>query len=153
MGVNTNQHGFAVLDVTADKGYMNLAIEVTLVGDGAKLAVRRLDRAFPNAPQKPLAIEAIPNQFGDGEHFETVKGAKFSQLRHSRHRAIVVHDFADYAGGDQASQARQIDGSFRLPRPHQHAAFSGAQRGNVAWTGEVGSRRARVYRNLDCASP
>ena len=44
-------------------------------------------------------------------------------------RAVVVHDFADHAGGIESGDAREIHGSFRLSRAHQHAAAPRAQAG------------------------
>ena len=64
-------------------------------------------------------------------------GAEFAQLRYARHGAVLVHDFADHAGGVEAGETRKIDRGFRLPGTDQHAAIARAQGENVAGPREV----------------
>ena len=65
------------------------------------------------------------------------------QVGQARHRAVVVHDLADHAGGRQAREPRQVDGALGLAGAPQHAALARAQREDVA-----GARRGRA----GCAS-
>ena len=39
-----------------------------------------------------------------------------AQLRQPRHRAVFVHDLADYAGGIHAGDARDVHGRFKLTK-------------------------------------
>ena len=48
-----------------------------------------------------------------------------------RHAAIVVHHFADDAGGRQSGESRDVDRSFGMARADQHAAVARDQRENV----------------------
>ena len=58
--------------------------------------------------------------------------AEFQQLRHARHGAVFVHDFADHAGRIESGDAREVDGSFGLSGADEHAAIARAQRKHVA---------------------
>ena len=60
-------------------------------------------------------------QVRNGDHFEVVLQAEMYELRHARHTAIVVHDFADHSGWMQASQAGKINGRLRLASAFQHS--------------------------------
>ena len=71
------------------------------------------------------------------------------QVRDARHRAVVLHDLADDAGGVQAGQPREVDSRLGLARPLQHAAAAGSQREDVSRLDEVGAPRRRVDRDLD----
>ena len=62
---------------------------------------------------------------------------KGDQLRHARHGAVLIHDFADDSAGFELGQAGQIDGGLGLSGANQHAAFAGAQGEDVARAGEV----------------
>ena len=77
--------------------------------------------------------------------------AELDQVGHARHAAIVLHDFADDAGGNQAGQPRQIDRSFGLSGADQHAAFAGAQREDVAGTRQVGGPGGGIDGDLNGA--
>ena len=60
------------------------------------------------------------------------------------HAAVVVHDFADHAGGIEPGDARKIERSFRLPGAHQHAAAARAQRKDVTGARQVCRARGGV---------
>jgi hypothetical protein len=87
---------------------------------------------FRHAPDVAFVAQAVANQIGHRNHLQAVPLAKLDELRHARHGAVLVHDFADHAGGRKPGQARQIHGGFGLAGAHQHAAFARAQREHVA---------------------
>ena len=93
--------------------------------------------AFAAALDEALVCEAIADQAGHRDHLQAVPLAEFGELRHARHGAVRVHDFADDAAGFESGQARQIDGGFGLPGANQHAAFARAQRKHVAGTRQI----------------
>ena len=70
--------------------------------------------------------DPVLDQIGDRDHQQPVLLRELRQLRHARHRAVFVHDFADDAGRIQPGDPRQIDRRFGLAGAHQHAA--GARR-------------------------
>ena len=61
-----------------------------------------------------------------------MSAAELDQLGHAGHRAVVVHDLADHAGGPQAGEAGEVDRALGLAGAHEHAALAGAQREDVA---------------------
>ena len=54
------------------------------------------------------------------------------EVRHPRHRPVVVHDLADDARRREVGEAREVDRAFGLPGAHEDAALAGAQREDVA---------------------
>ena len=57
---------------------------------------------------------------------------EFSQFRQPRHRAVVVHDFAEHADGAQPGELREVHRRLGVAGALQHAAGPRAQRKNVA---------------------
>ena len=78
---------------------------------------------------------------------------KANELRHARHGAVRIHDFADNSAGLELGQAGQIDGGLGLPGAHQHAAFAGAQGEDVAGTGQVARAAGGPDGRADGAGP
>ena len=80
-----------------------------------------------------------------------------SQIRDARHRSVVVHHFADDAGGLQAGELRQVDGGLGLARSLEHAAGTGLEREDVSRLHEVvrsverGSIATWIVRARSCA--
>ncbi len=79
---------------------------------------------------------AVPDQVGDAGH-----------------RAVLVHDLADDAGGGEPGEPREVDGGLGLSRALQDAARARAEREDVAGLDEVVRRRGRVDRDLDRVGP
>ena len=63
--------------------------------------------------------------------------------------AVVAHDFADDAGGSEAGEAGEVDGGLGLAGADEHAAAAGAQREDVAGTGEIGRGGAGIDGGAD----
>src|SRR3984957_2271591 len=86
----------------------------------------------------PLVLHAIANQVGHGQQLHIVQTAKFDQLRNPRHRAVVVHHFADHAGMVESGKPRQIH--------RTRIGIGGRQNGGgaVAGAGSGGGAAARV---------
>ena len=127
----------AVLDVALHQRDVRVAVDLRLIGDHAELAVSGGHHGLGQAPHVALVRHAVADEFGDGQHLHVVLAAELGELRHARHGAIVVHDLADDACGNQSCQPREIDGGFGLAGAHQHSAFAGAQREDVAGTREI----------------
>ena len=73
------------------------------------------------------------------------------QVRDARHAAVVSHDLADDAGGNESGEAGEIDGSFGLSGADEHAALARAEREDVAGASEISGPRGRIDGNLDGA--
>ena len=69
--------------------------------------------------------------------------ANLAQFRQARHRAVVVHDFADHADGALAGQVHQVHGGFGMAGALQDAAGPRAQRKHVAGLDQVLRHRRR----------
>src|ERR1700760_323466 len=97
-------------NVTADQGEMAFsAIHFALVSDHAKFTIRGRDDALRYAIDVALVLQPVANKLGDREHLHAVFFAEFNEIGNAGHGAIVVHDFADHAGGNESSKAREID--------------------------------------------
>ena len=79
--------------------------------------------------------------------FSPCSWAKVTRSGQTRHRAVVVHDLADHAGGIQPGQARDIDGGFGMTGTHQRAALARHQREHVARRDDVGRPFGRIDRH------
>ncbi len=122
----------ALLQVSAHQRHVEFVIHVARIRDHAEIAIFRGQHRFGNAPHVALVLHPVADQVRDRHQLQPVLLAEFRQLRDARHRAVVVHHFADHAGRIEPGDARKIDGSFRLPGAHQHAAVARAQRVDVA---------------------
>ena len=84
-----------------------------------------------------LVRHAVADQLCDRQHLHAVLVAELDEVWDAGHGAIVLHDFADDAGGNQSCEARQIDGGFGLSGADEHSAFAGAKREDVAGARQV----------------
>ena len=66
-----------------------------------------------------------------------VLAAEFGEFGNAGHGAVVVHDLADDAGGNEPGETGEIDGGFGLSGANEDSAFAGAQRKGVAGTREI----------------
>src|SRR5436309_2168604 len=96
-------------------------------------------------------MEAIADEVGYRNHFESVAFAEFTELRDARHGAVLIHDFADDATGPQSGDPGQIDDGFGLARAHQDSPFTRAQGEDMTGPREVTGFRTRVNGDLNGA--
>src|ERR1041385_7996524 len=75
--------------------------------------------------------------------------AELDEIRHARHRAIVVDNLADHPRRSQARQTREIDHRFRLAPALQNAPGAGAKRKYVTRSSKVFRIALRIDRSLD----
>src|SRR5271156_1675917 len=155
VGMDADEHGLVAqrlvgADVALDQREVALpAVDFALVGDSAELSVGRGQHAFGDAEDVALILQAVTDELGDGEHFEAVLGAELLEIGDARHGAVVVHDFADDPGGDEAAETGEIYGGFSLSGADEDAAASGAKREDVSGAGEVVRGGASVKSDLD----
>src|SRR5262249_31222298 len=147
MGLDADQDIFAVFDVSANQSNVGLLIESTLENDHAKVAVTSRQRGFANLLDKSFGSKAVPNKFGDGDDLQVVMRRKLYQIRHTRHRSVFLHDFANNACRREPCDSCQIDGGFGLSRPNQHAAITCAQWKDVAGPCKIVGSSLRI----DCS--
>ena len=141
---------FGARNFAANERDVQLVVHVARIRDHAEVAVLRGKNGFGDPPHIAFVLHAVANQVGHGEKLQPVRAAELRQLRGARHRAVVVHDFADDAGMVQAGDAREVHGSFRLPGAHEHAAIARAQRVDVAGARQIFGARVRVGGRENC---
>ena len=135
--VHAHQHVLAVADVSLDQRDVGLAIDEALVGDDAELAVLGRQRRRRDAPDQRLGPHPVLDQIGDRDHQQLVPLRELRQLRHARHRAVLVHDFADDAGRIQTRR------SARDRPPPRSARRAPARRRCAPSAGNMWPGRAR----------
>ena len=151
--VHAHQHVFALAQVSLDQRHVGLAIEKALVGDDAELPVFGGQRRRGRAPDERLGPHPVLDQIGDRDHQQLVLPGEPRQLRHARHRAVLVHDFADDAGRIETGNPREIDRRLGLPGPHQHAAVARLEREDMAGPCQIRRPGARIDRRQDRRCP
>jgi len=161
-GVDADQDGVGVFAMVAvgvignvaeaamdERDVAFAAVDFALVGDHAEVAVAGVDGALGGAGDVALVLQPVANEFGYGEHLEAVLGAELDQVWDAGHGAVVVHDFADDAGGIETGEAGEIDGSFGLTGADEDSAFARAEGENVAGASEVVGRGTGRYGSAD----
>ena len=74
-------------------------------------------------------VLAVGDEIGDPQDLQMPCSAREAlEVRHARHRAVLVHDLADHAGGLEPREAREIDRRLGMPAAREHAAVDRAQR-------------------------
>ena len=93
-----------------------------------------------------LLQTAVGDQTLDRADAQLVFFPELHQLGQTRHRSVVVQDFAKHAGRLQARHPGEIDRRFRVTRAAQHAAVLRAQRKNVTRLDKILRHRSRPAR-------
>ncbi len=137
MRVHPDQHVLFTRHMAMNQDKMRFRSNFAGIEHGSKLSRRRRDAPFTAAVNILFIAQAVADEIGHRDHLEIVFRAKFAQLRHARHGAVFVHNFADHAGGVESRQAGKVDRCLGLPGANEHAAIAGAQRKNVARAGEI----------------
>ena len=128
----------AVAEVAAHERDVRLAVDAALVGVDRERPVLGRQRGVGDALDEALRAHPIADEIRDRDHQQAVLARELRELRHARHRAVLVHDLADHAGGRQPGDARQIDRRLGVPGAHEHAA--GRARSGNTWPGRARSR-------------
>src|SRR5438105_6959542 len=122
MRLDSHEDIIAVFDIPANERDVSLLIENAFKNEHAEIAVRRWQRRLTVLLDEAFRPEAVSDQFGDGDDLDVVALREFDQVRHTRHRSVFLHDFADHSGGRQAGRGGEIDGCLRLACTYEHAA-------------------------------
>ena len=73
----------------------------------------------------------------------------FQQVRHTCHRAVLVHDLDQCPAGLQSGHARQVDDRFGMSRAAQHSPVTGPERENMSRTPQVRRLGLRIDQCAD----
>ncbi len=124
-------------EFATNQGDVLIVIDVAGIGDHAEIAETCGQNRFGYAANVALVVHAVADQVRNREHLQIVFAAEFQQLRHARHGAVFIHDFADHASGSESGDARKIDGSFGLPCADEHATVARAKGEHVAGARQI----------------
>src|ERR1051326_570998 len=113
--LNPYEDILAVLDVPLDQGNMRLQIEDALKEHHPEITVRCRQRCFSHFSDEPLCAKAVTDEVGNRDDLEIVLRGKLNQVRHARHGAVFLHDFANDTCWAEACGGRQIHRCFSLP--------------------------------------
>ena len=141
LAVDAGQHRLAVRDGARHVAVRQRDVLAVVDGDpvavGGELAVPGGQPGLGDALDVALVAAAVAHQVLDRDHREAVLVGELPQLRGPLHRAVVVDDLDEHAGGREAGQPGEVDRCLGVPAAHQHAALAVAQREHVARAGEL----------------
>ena len=96
--------GFGVgLGAAFHQGEVGFAGEFVYIDVLAEIAPRGTDGAAAHFFEQGFGAAAVFDEVGDGADFKAVLLGEFGELGHACHGAVVVDDFADNGGGDEAA--------------------------------------------------
>ena len=107
------------------------------------------ERRRRDAAHQRLGPHPILDEIRDRDHQQLVAPGELRQLRHARHRAVIVHDFADDAGGVKPGDACEIDRRFRLPGADENSAVPRLERKRVPGPRKIRRARCGIDRGED----
>ncbi len=86
-------------------------------------------------------MHAVFHQVGDGDQRHVVLFREPGQLRHTGHRAVLVHDLADHACRVQPGNAGEVHGRLGVSGTGEHAAWPRTQREHMTGTHQIARPR------------
>ena len=125
------------------------AVDLVLVDDGPKITELCRHLGGRRTAHELLGSQAVGHEVPNRHDLEIVIPAELDQVRHARHRPIVVHDLADHTGRTTTRETREVDRTFGLADAPQHAAFACAERKDVSRPHDVLRSRILCHRRLD----
>ena len=120
-----------------DEGEVGFAGKFVDVNVLLELAPRGLYGCVAHVFEQAFGTAAVFDEVGNGADFEIVFFSELHQFGHTRHGAVVVDDFADDGGGNQAIHLCQVNAGFCVSGADEYAAFLGAQWEDVAGLDDV----------------
>ncbi len=151
LGVDAHEHVLGSFDLAADERDVVLAGQLLAECDRLELAVRGRQMNRRRALDELLVAAPVFDEIGDGDQLDVVTLAELDEVGDARHRPVLLHHLADDACGIRAREPCEVDRGFRLARPLEHAAFTCAQREDMAGLDDVDRTLGRVDRDLDRA--
>src|SRR5512138_3059031 len=89
-------------------------------------------------------MPAVVNQLSDAHDLDAMGPAEDLEIRSASHSAVLIHDLADYAGGIEAREPRQIHRRLSLTGTLEDATLGRTQGEHVAWPRKVVRTRGRI---------
>ena len=116
-------------------------------------AMRTVQLGLGPAFHISLRAPAVFDQIGYGADLQAMGLGKLYQIGHPRHGAVIVHNFANHAGGRQAGQAGDIYRRLSMAGAYQDTAVTGHQGKNMARRRNIPSVTVGIDRNSDGPRP
>jgi len=135
--VDADERRSGSIELTANERDVLIVVDIAAVSDHAEVAVASGQNGFGDAAHVAFVLHAVANEIRDREHLHIVFAAKIDELRHTRHGAVFIHDFADNARRIESGNAGQVDGGFGLTSTNENATVTSAQREHVARPGKI----------------
>ena len=121
--MHAHQHRLGAADVALhQRDMLGIGDAVDIDQHAEIAAMPAVERHFRHALDDAVMAPAIGDQVGDGADLQAVALGEGDQVVAPRHRAVVIHDLADHAGGDQARPAA------RYRRPPRYGRRAPARR-------------------------
>ena len=142
--MHPDEHVLAAADRAEDECDVLTIVVGRGVPVGGVLAVTQRHSCTRYPLHQLLEPTPIRDEIRDRDHRQPVLVGKGPQLLGARHprRILLADDLAQHASRPQTGQLRQVDGGLGVPGSAQDATVLGAQRHDVARTGQV-RRRGR----------
>jgi hypothetical protein len=154
LAVHPHEDVVLPLHGTLDEGDVLVAVEQVLVGVGGEVAPWRGDAGLGDPAHELLALAAVADEVGDGDHHQAVLLGEALELGPAGHlHAVLGDDLAQHARRVEAGQAGQVDGGLGVAGPLQDTAVLGPQDVDVAGPVEVGGLGAGLDQRPDGRRP
>ena len=112
---------------------------------------RQKDLLLPvNEAFRPYSVR---NQILNRDYPQTITLCELHQIRHSRHRSVLIHNLHQSPRRIKPRQASQINRCLRMPRPFQHTILLSIQRIDVSRPSESTRSRRPISQSPDRSSP
>lgn len=147
--MHADENRLVGIDLTQHQGHMIDMIDVVLEDDRLELAKPGWHVRDGRAMHELLGSQSIGNQIFDRDDLEIMFFCEDDEVWQSRHRPIVVHDFADHTRRTTARQTSQVDRAFGLADAPKHTARPGTDREYVTRANDIGRLCVRSDRGLN----
>src|SRR5262245_26668862 len=127
MRMDPHKYRLFGMDGSMYQRHVRFAIDLTFESKHAKHAVSCRQFSFSDLMNESLRLKAKLDEVRYGDHLQSVDLREILQLLDARHRAVVIHDFADHTGRVESGDASQINRCFGLAGANQHTTFSCTQ--------------------------
>ncbi len=147
--MDSNEHVLLPVHLSLDHRHVVLVVDERAEAEDREVAELGRQPGLHHALDQLVVAAPVGDQVGDRDHLQPVPGAVALEVRHARHRAVVVHHLADHPARVEAREPREIDRRLGLAGALEHAADLGLEREDVARLDQVPGPARGVDRHLD----
>ena len=130
--MHAHQHRPGRAQVAHDKGDMFSVLDrIDVEHHPETTAIMAFDFRLDRARDEMIVASPVGDEIGNRANLQSVQLRELDEVGQARHRAIIIHHLADHAGRNKAGKPRDVDGSLRMARSHEHATPARYQRKHV----------------------